>query len=248
MQLSDLNVQQWILTCSAAFLIGISKAGLKGIASIIVSMMALAFGSKESTGIMLPMLILGDIYAVRIYWKFAEFKYLKKLLPWMMIGVIAGSLVGDYIPEKEFKTIMGIIILLSVLLMVIVDKQLKDKIPTHWTFAGSMGLAAGFTTMLGNLAGAFSNLFFLAMRLPKNNFIATAAVLFLCINLFKVPFHIFSWQTIHGNSLVINLCMVPVTFVGLYLGTKLVHKIDNQHYRKFIILVTAISGLLILLK
>jgi uncharacterized membrane protein YfcA len=246
--LFEMSSGQWILSLSAAFLIGVSKAGIKGIATIIVSMMALAFGSKESTGIMLPMLIVGDIYAVIIYKRYAELKYLKRLLPWMMIGVILGAYFGDYIPAKEFKTVMGIIILVSVLMMIVVDKRLKDKTPNHWAFAGSMGLAAGFTTMLGNLAGAFSNLFFLAMRLPKNSFIATAAVLFLCINIFKVPFHVFSWETINLKSIYINLAMLPVMFIGLYVGTLIVHKIDNAHYRKFIIVVTAIAGLAILFK
>ena len=80
----------------------------------------------------------------------------------------------------------------------------KDKtIPSHWTFGGSMGLLAGFTTMIGNLAGAFSNIYFLAMRLPKNNFIGTAAWLFFLINSFKVPFHIWSWETINSKSILV---------------------------------------------
>ncbi len=244
----EISKLQWLLAFLAAFLIGVSKSGIKGIATIIVSLMALAFDSKSSTGIMLPLLITGDIYASWYYFRHAEFKYLKKLLPWMMIGVIAGTLVGDKVPEHEFKLIMGIIVLVSVIMMVVVDKRLKEKTPKHWLFAGSMGLSAGFTTMLGNLAGAFSNLFFLAMRLPKNNFIATAAVLFLCINLFKVPFHVLSWKTISVESLKVNLILLPATFLGLFVGVKLVHKIDDKHYRKFIIIVTALAGLAIFFK
>ena len=70
-----------------------------------------------------------------------------------------------------------------------------------------MGLAAGFTTMLGNLAGAFANIYFLAMRLPKNNFIGTAAWVFLVINFFKLPFQAFYWHNITGATLYVDLLL-----------------------------------------
>jgi uncharacterized membrane protein YfcA len=123
----------------------------------------------------------------------------------------------------------------------------KDKtIPSHWTFGGSMGLLAGFTTMIGNLAGAFSNIYFLAMRLPKNNFIGTAAWLFFLINSFKVPFHIWSWETINSKSIFISLQLVPFVLIGLVAGVFLVKKIENDSYRKLILLFTAIGGIAIL--
>ena len=111
-----------------------------------------------------------------------------------------------------------------------------------------MGLLAGFTTMVGNLAGAFSNIYFLAMRLPKNEFIGTAAWLFFFINLFKVPFHIWSWETMTWNSFRLSLSLVPFVLIGLVLGIWLVKKIKNDSYRKLILLFTALGGVAILLQ
>jgi hypothetical protein len=111
-----------------------------------------------------------------------------------------------------------------------------------------MGLSAGFTTMLGNLAGAFSNVFFLAMRLPKNEFIGTAAWLFFFINLFKLPFHIFSWKTITWESIYINLYLVPAIFLGLWAGINILKKINNELFRNMILILTAIGAVIILLK
>jgi uncharacterized membrane protein YfcA len=109
-----------------------------------------------------------------------------------------------------------------------------------------MGLLAGFTTMIGNLAGAFSNIYFLVMRLPKNNFIGTAAWLFFLINSFKVPFHIWSWETINSKSILVSLQLVPFVLIGLVAGVFLVKKIENESYRKLILLFTAIGGVAIL--
>jgi len=109
-----------------------------------------------------------------------------------------------------------------------------------------MGIMAGFTTMVGNLAGAFSNIYFLAMRLPKNEFIGTAAWLFFLINSFKVPFHIWSWDTINSQSILKSLELVPFILIGLFSGVYLVKKINDASYRKLILFFTALGGVAIL--
>ncbi|MFT6828614.1 MAG: putative membrane protein YfcA, partial [Roseivirga sp.] len=110
---------------------------------------------------------------------------------------------------------------------------------------GVMGLTAGFTTMVGNLAGSFANIFFLAMRLPKNAFIGTTAWLFLIINLFKVPFHVFSWGTITVETLKIDAVLVPAIFIGLYVGIKILKKVNDAVFRKFILVMTGVGAILI---
>lgn len=233
---------------AAAFVMGVSKAGIKGIAIIIVTLMALAFGAKQSTGLIVPMLIVGDIFAVIYYNKHVQWKYLVRFLPWMMAGVLIGVLIGKDLDEDTFKIGMAIIILGSVIMMYWWDKRKSKVVPTHWAFAGFMGIMAGITTMIGNLAGAFSNIFFLAMRLPKNEFIGTAAWLFFIINIFKMPFHIFVWKTVSVDSLLIDLKLIPGILMGLFVGVRLVKIIKEDFYRKMILILTAFGALLILIR
>jgi len=47
------------LASLGAFLIGVAKAGLKGMGVFMVTLMALAFGAKASTGIVVPLLFFG---------------------------------------------------------------------------------------------------------------------------------------------------------------------------------------------
>ena len=238
----------WSLALLAAFIMGISKAGVKGIAIIVVTLLALVFGSKASTGILLPLLTVGDIFAVIYYHRHTQWKYLKRLLPWMVVGVLLGVRVGENLPENIFKQGMAAIILLTVVMMFWWERQKAAKVPDNWWFAGIMGLAAGFTTMIGNLAGAFTNIFFLAMRLPKDQFIGTAAWLFFIINLFKWPFHIFVWKTISWESLAVDLRLLPGIIIGLIIGVYLVRKIKERFYRQLILILTAAGAVVILLK
>ena len=66
---------------------------------MIVTIMALVFGSKSSTGIIVPLLIVGDIFAVIYYNRHARWDYLFKLLPWMIAGVLIGVWIGKDLPE-----------------------------------------------------------------------------------------------------------------------------------------------------
>ena len=234
-----------MIAFSAALILGIAKSGIKGFAILIVTGLALVYGAKESTGILMPLLICGDILAVIYYKRHVKWVYLIKLLPWMVAGVLVGVVLGKDLPEDFFKSGMAVIILISVAMMYYWERKKEIKIPNHLSFAALMGMMAGFTTMVGNLAGVFSNIYFLAIKLPKNEFIGTAAWLFFIINLFKVPFHIWSWGTINLASFQISLSLIPAVILGFMFGVSIVKKLKNDRYRQLILLLTGLGGLTI---
>jgi len=243
---TEITPNAWILASIATFIIGLSKAGIKGIAVLNVTIMALAFGAKESTGMVVPLLVLADIFAVIYYNRYTQWKYVFKVLPWMLLGLLIGVFIGNELPEKKFKIGMAIIIIITVGIMFYWDRKKDKNVPSHWTFAGSIGTIAGITTMVGNLAGAFSNIYFLAMRLPKNHFIGTAAWLFLIINIMKLPFHFFVWKTISLKSLSLNLMLLPGILLGFFVGVRFIKYIKEAFFRKMILVLTAVGAILIL--
>ena len=238
----------WFLASIAAFLIGTSKAGLKGMSIFNVTLMALAFGARQSTGLIIPLLLVGDVFAVIYYNRHAQWKYILRFLPWMVLGILIGVLVGKDLPEREFKWGMVVVIFISLGLLYWWDRRKSTSTPSHWAFSSSMGIMAGICTMIGNLAGAFTNIFFLAMRLPKNEFVGTAAWLFFITNLFKLPFHVLVWKTISAETLIINLKLLPPILAGLFAGVFIVKKINERNYKRFILIVTAIGAIAILFK
>lgn len=243
-----LTSTQWFLASLAAFLLGFAKAGIKGLGTLTMTIMALVFGGKASTGIVIPLLIMGDIFAVIYYKRSVRWSYLFKFVPWVFVGVLIGVLVGKDLPERLFQQGMSVIILFSVIMMYAWELRSSIRVPNQWWFAGLMGLGTGFTTMIGNLAGAFSNLFFLAMRLPKMEFIGTVAFLYFFTNLFKLPFHIWVWETIQADSLAVNLRLMIPMGLGLFFGVKLIKFIPENGFRKMILILTALGALLILYK
>jgi uncharacterized membrane protein YfcA len=242
------SVFNWLIILLSAFIAGLNKAGLKGLDMLNITVMVLVFGSKASTGVVLPLLCAADVMAVLYYHRHAEWKHFWKLIPWMAAGIIIGVLIGKDMNEAIFRKIMALIILLTVVIILVMEFRKTTSVPDNKLFVAGTGLIAGFTTMFGNLAGAFSSVYFLAMRMPKNIFIGTAAWVFLVINFFKLPFQIFSWHNINADTLLIDLYLLPALIAGFWTGIKLVSVIKDDSYRKVVILLTMIGAIFIFLK
>ncbi|WP_319479663.1 sulfite exporter TauE/SafE family protein [uncultured Draconibacterium sp.] len=244
----DFSTFQWILLAVCGMLIGMSKVGVPGVSMLVVPALALIFGGKASTGILLPMLMMADLFGVGYYHRHAEWKYLWKLLPWAFAGIGIALWVGEVVNDTWFKNIIAILVFLCIGLMLWRDrKKGQNLFPNTWWFSAMMGVLGGFATMIGNVAGPIFAIYLLAMHLPKNSFIGTGAWFFLIVNFSKFPLHIFVWKTISRNTLTLDLMLLPAIAIGAFAGIKLVQKISDKLYRTAVIIVTALSAFLLLI-
>lgn len=244
----DFSLIQWLLLIVCGILVGMSKAGVPGVIMLVVPSLAFIFGGKASTGILLPMLIMADIFAVLYYNRHAEWGYLWKLLPWAFAGVGVALWVGKVVNDIWFKNIIAVTIFFCIGLMLWRDRKRNNNfIPDNWWFAAIMGVLGGFATMIGNVAGPIFTIYFLAMNLKKNTFIGSKAWFFLIINIFKFPLHLFVWKTISWHTIGLNLLMLPVIVLGVFLGIKLIKRLSENVFRMAVIIITAISALILLI-
>jgi uncharacterized protein len=109
-------------------------------------------------------------------------------------------------------------------------------------FAPTIGVLAGFTTLVANAAGPLMAVYMLAMRLPKLDFVGTGAVFFLLLNLFKVPFMV-HLGLINAASFSLNLLLAPIVLGGAWFGRKLVMKIDQRAFENIALALSVIAGL-----
>jgi len=242
-----LETPQLLTMVIVSILIGMAKTGVHGAGMMSVPILASVFGGQVSSGVMLPLLILADVAGVWYYHRHASWKHLKILFPWAAIGVIGGTMIGSSINDYTFKMVMSVTILVSVVIMILLERY-SEAIPEKKSFGYSMGVAAGFTSMVGNLANSVMAVYLLSVRLPKNIYIGTTAWFFLVINLFKLPFHVFVWNTIEQKILILDLMMLPFILVGAVTGIWIVKKFSDKHYRWFIILMTVVSAVFMLVK
>ena len=230
-----------ILALSALF-IGMSKTGVQGITLLAVPAMAIAFGAKESTGIILPMLCLADIIAVAYYKRIANWKVVLKLLPTAILGFFVAIFVDKLIPAQEFRQLMGWTLVLVMGVMIwseIFGKE--NKWMKKWWYSAIFGLLGGFTTMIGNAAGPVMSVYLLSMRESKMSYIGINAWFFLVVNLLKVPLQIFVWDNISWDTFSLNLVMLPIIGIGAWLGIGIVKRFPEKAFRRFIQIITILS-------
>lgn len=244
----DFSMVQWMLFALCAIFVGMSKVGVPGVSLIVVPTLAIIFGGKASTGVLLPMLMMADIFGVGYYHRHAEWKYLWKLLPWAFVGIGIALWVGEVVNDEWFKNIIAILVFICIGLMIWKDRKKGGNLfPDTWWFAAAMGVLGGFATMIGNVAGPIFAIYLLAMHLPKNVFIGTGAWFFLIVNFLKFPLHVFIWKTISWHSLTLNMMLLPGIALGAFLGIWLVKKVSDKLYRAAVFVITAMSAFLLLI-
>ncbi|TKG90148.1 sulfite exporter TauE/SafE family protein [Puteibacter caeruleilacunae] len=243
----DLSVIDLFLIALCGLIIGMSKTGVPGISMIVIPTLAFIFGGRQSTGILLPILIMADVFAVKYYNRHAQWKHLIKLLPWALGGILLAMWIGKIVDDKQFKQLIAITVFASIGLMIWKDRKKEQVMPETWWFAALMGLAGGFATMIGNAAGPIFSIYLLAMHLPKNKFIGTGAWFYFIINLSKFPLHVMAWETISWNSLLLDIMMFPAIALGAWLGVRIVKRIPDATYRWFVIIITILSAFLLII-
>jgi uncharacterized protein len=238
---------EWAVIILCALLIGFTKAGIPGIGILIPILAASIMPAKESTGFILPMLTMADIFAI-IYWRrHVAWKQLLRLLPWSFTGIIAGYASMSHITNEELKKFIGFLVLILMLLSWIKDKRLPDDyIPTHWLFAAVLGTLAGATSMMANAAGPVMVIYLTSMRLPKENFIGTSAWFFFIINLSKLPFSQ-RLDLVTIKSIQINLILLPCLIAGGLIGIMLVKKIPQGAFNSIVKILAGVAALMLII-
>ncbi len=242
---------QWSLAVAAALMIGVTKSGFNGLGMLVLVVMACAMQGyeRESTGVVLPMLVMGDFLAFKAFRRHIQWDMLGRMLLPAAVGIGLGFLWMNHISNAVFRPLIGGIVLALVglhLLRNAYPDQFEGVLHRSW-FAWAMGITAGVTTMMANAAGPIVTLFFLAMGLPKLEFVATGGLFFLVVNLFKLPF---SWKMglISPHTLWFNLALAPLLVLGFLGGKMLLHRMRQELFEKVLLGLTVVSAVYLIFK
>lgn len=244
-----------------ALCVGLSKGGISGLGIIAAPLFALVFPPMESTGLVLMILICGDLVSVALFRRHAVWPHVIRLFPFAASGVVCGYFVYKWLralpnhaeSQKLFGIMMGGILLALVALQMWRKQKTKGQeeksaelVPQNWAVIAAFGFVAGFTTMIANAAGPVMILYLLAMRLPKLEFIGTSAWYFLVLNLFKVPFS-YDLGLINPASLKIDAFFAPVAMISVVAGRWLVKFINQELFEKLALVFTVLAALKLLI-
>lgn len=242
------GTSQWVLFFLCAVILGMTKTGIQGLGILTVPVFAYLFGAKNSTGILLPIICFADLMAILYYRTNLKLKNIFRLLPWTLVGLVLALLVDHLIPATGFKQLMAFCIMLGLIVMFWSERkeQISEITDSYW-YAPLFGLMVGFATMIGNAAGPILTVYLLSMRLPKYEFVSTAAWFIMFVNLLKVPLQVFVWDNISLEIFLLDLYTIPFLALGAVIGVRLVKIIPEKLFRKLMIILTVLSAFMLLL-
>ena len=238
----NLHAWHWLLAILGSVLVGVAKTGIVGLSLLFVSMFAAIMPARRSTGLVLPLLIVGDVVAVLSYRRHAQWRHLWKLFPWAGTGIVLGYLALGRMNDNQARNAIGAIIVSLAALHVYRRIRPLGREAKHgaW-FAPLIGILAGFTTLVSNSSGPLMVIYLLAMRLPKMEYMGTMAVFFMLLNFFKLPFMI-NLGLVTRESLLLNLYLTPAVLVGAWLGKWLLGRINQKAFDTIALVLTLFAG------
>jgi uncharacterized protein len=265
--LPPLSAIQWVLGSLAAMFLGMSKTGFMGLSLFGIALMAQVFPPRESTGVILPLLVFADLFAVTIFNRHALWSEVLRILPPAVVGIVIGFLIFQYIPSQHFGPVIGWMILGLVGWQFWQRHQAKRRAETG-EVAGSTGeeaqgnsnqardgtrfvsysygTLAGATTMIANAAGPIMTVYLLSAGLAKYAFTGTSAWIFCLINLTKLPFS-YALGVINRESLLFNAFMLPAVAAGIFIGRTLLRLIPQIWFERVLLLSAALAAVKLIL-
>ena len=239
---SGIDARQFAMIVASALLVGFSKTGIGGVVMIVVPLLAMVFGGKASTGVLLPMLIIGDLFAVIHYRRDGDWIGIRRLLPWTIAGLMVGIQVGNLIDDRLFVLLIAVSVLLCLGILVVLETRGSHIRPPDglWFFA-LIGLTAGFCTMIGNVGGPIFSVYLLARRYDKLGFLGTSAWYFMVVNLIKLPLQLFFWKNIGVETVLMGAAMIPAILVGAVIGALVIRRVPEKPFRWLVIGMTFVA-------
>lgn len=251
----------WIVICTAVTLIGIAKSGFGGgLGLIVVPMTTLAlplipgYRGDDALGLLLPLLMVGDIIAVSQYLKHADWKILKRMMLPTLLGIVLGTALIGFLKSNASiaAALINIEIGFESVLLVSMTwyRQWKGAqhklVPEPWRVWGTCTFA-GASSTLAHAAGPVIAMYLLPLNLGRQAMVATSATFFFFANIAKTP----TYATAHLFSNIdprLWLALFPLVLVGALFGKWLCLKMSDRVFTQVVLVTVFVLGLFLLYK
>jgi len=262
MTLWHMSGWEFAALAAAALLVGFSKTAVSGANTVSLAIFAAVLPARASTGVLLPILIVGDVLAVLTYRRHAHWPTLWRLFPAVAAGVVIGTLFLVWADDAVVRTSIGAILLFMAGVTLWRRRKAEavagegagaddepDSVATRSgrAKARSYGVLGGFTTMVANAGGPVMSMYLLSAGFRKLGFLGTSAFFFLIVNVTKVPFSV-GLGLIDGNSLLLDAALAAFVVPGAFIGKWAVNRINQRLFEQLVIAATIIGGLQLLLR
>ena len=237
------------MTGLVAFLIGLAKGGLGGLlGGLATPLMALVMPADEVIGLLLPILMTADVFAVGMHWKRWDWRLARLLIPGAVAGVTIATVFIRNAPTDSLRTALGIIVLIFG-----VYKLFEKRLLAYFRYEGKdwhgtiAGTIAGFTSALAHSGGPPVTIYLLMQNVTPRVFIATSAIFFMILNWIKVPYYFYT-GLFDFQRLFSVIWLAPLLPLGVWTGKKIGDRIDKSAFERLVVVLLIFTAILLLFR
>lgn len=243
--ISDLSPLAWILLACAAVISGFSKTALPGTSTIAIALAAATLPAKASTGTMLLIFIIGDVFALLSYRRHADWPTLVRLLPAVLVGLGLGAVFLALADDGGVRRTIGVILLLVIAFTLWRRSRTASRETSRRAALAARvgyGSLGGFTTMVANAGGPAMSMYFLAARFQVLAFLGTSAWFFAVVNLVKLPIAV-GLGIITWNTLALLAFLGPLVVVSALIGRRVALRMRQRTFEWIVVTGTVLGAL-----
>ena len=241
----------WVLAVLSVVFVGIAKAGFGGGVGVVATpLMALTIPVSDAAAILLPLLIVCDVFAVAHYRKTFDRRSIKLLIPGAVAGIAVGAAFFGYFASNERVLQIGLGVLATLFVIYqLIRGALSEVIQKRHPHAAEgvlMGAISGFTSTLAHAGGPPATIYLLPQKLPREIFVGTTVVFFAAVNQIKlIPYIGLDLLTIgHLGTIAV---LAPLSYVGVKLGIFLNARFTDLWFNRIVYTVLLITGIQLIL-
>jgi hypothetical protein len=234
-----------LVVAAAAFLVGVGKGGLSGFGPMLTVLVSTAMPPTVAIGVLLPLLIVGDVFALWAHWGGWDRSLLARLLPGGIVGVGAASFSLSAISERALELVL-VGVTAAFILYRLVETRLPDLElrPRSWHGVVA-GASSGVTSTIAHAGGPPVAIYLLLTRTTSRHYVATSALFFAVVNWLKVPGYV--GAGVFDAELTLRLAPTALLIPpGILIGRSAIRRISQQAFDRFI-LASLVGGAILLL-
>lgn len=227
-------------------LTGISKSGFAGALGVFsVPILMLVMPPVAAIGLMLPVLIIADIFSLKSYWQQWDIQQLKRLLPGLLVGVIIAHVLIGWLDAAFIRTAIAILCIVFAIRSLTFSLFTLNALNSRLG-ALSMGGLTGIASTLVHAGGPPLIMYFSTIKLSPKRFVATVAIIFAMMNAIKLIGFI-SLGLIEIKWALIALASLPIAFIGSRVGIWLQGRLNTAQFLKIMNILLLILGIWLLI-
>jgi uncharacterized membrane protein YfcA len=236
----DINILIPAATAFAAALFTLATGF--GLGTILTPIFLLFYDVKMAILIVAVVHLANNLLKLSLYSRHISFDILRRFGVLTLIGAFIGAFLQGKMDSSAVKILLGIA-LIFLGLKEVTGMGERFRLPQKIDFIGGFlsGLLGGF---VGN-QGAIRSAYLLNYDIPKEAFIATAALIASVVDITRIPVYLFA----NKEGLASNWLLIVITgasaFAGTLTGNKLLRKISLKAFKLYVGIAVMLIGILL---